>query len=881
MSLSDKYRPDPDALLHALRKEEEHSRRGKLKIFFGMSAGAGKTYDMLKSAHEAKAKGADLVIGYIETHNRPETEALVVGLEIIPRKKTEHRGVILEEMDLDAVIARKPKIVLVDELAHTNAPSSRHGRRYQDVLELIENGIDVYTTLNVQHLESRADTVAQISGVIVRETVPDSIFEQANEVELIDISPEDLLKRLEEGKVYTPERSQQAIRNFFRKGNLTALREMSLRITAERVDHQLRDYMQSERITATWKSGQRLLVGISPSPSTVPVIRWARRMAYMMNATWIAVYVETSALISDEIKKQLHSNIKLATELGAEIITTSDEDVAEALVRMAHAHHATQILIGKTTIRSFLRPSMLDRLIEVSGDLDVYVVGEHDTSQPRSRRFVIPEFHSGFAQYSISALIVFVSALICYPFSEYIGYQTVSLILLLIVALLPLQFGVGPVLLAAGLSAMLWNFFYIPPQFTFAIGLPQDILMFLTYFAIAAVTGTLTARIRVREQSIRQRELHSSALFALTKHLTAAKTQDEVAEAAVKNISAFFSTEVAIFLSQPDGDIFTAAHRSSMFMVDEKEFSVAAWVYWNEKKAGKFTDTLPSSVSTYYPISGPRYPLGVIGVKNKDGKQFNIDQETLLQNFIAQIASTLEREQLNELAKRTIVYAESEKLYRTLFNSISHELRTPIAAIISATESLTHGGNDENISEIQTASERLNRLVENLLDMTRLESGQLAPKLDWCDINDLFRSSVQKLKNELKEHSVTVCVDEGMPLVKLDFGLMDQVITNLLFNASLYTPSGTGITLTAVMNDHNCIFTVSDNGPGFPVESLNRLFEKFYRIPGSRTGGTGLGLSIARGFVEAHNGTISAANKQSGGAEFIISIPVETHPAIV
>ncbi|MFA6457219.1 MAG: DUF4118 domain-containing protein, partial [Bacteroidota bacterium] len=688
MDSPSQYRPDPDALLNALKKEEEHSRRGKLKIFFGMSAGVGKTYDMLKSAHEAKTQGVDIVIGYIETHKRFETDALVTGLEVIPRKIIEYRGVALEEMDLDAVIARKPKVVLVDELAHTNAPTSRHSRRYQDVLELLDLGIDVHTTVNVQHLESRADTVAQISGAVVRETVPDSIFELADEVELIDISPEDLLKRLEEGKVYTPDRSRQAIQNFFRKGNLTALREMSLRLTAERVDHQLRDYMQSERITETWKSGQRLLVGIGPSPSTVSLIRWARRMAYTLNATWVAVYVETSKSISDEAKKQLNSNIKLAADLGAEIITTTDDNIVRALVRTAHQHNATQILIGKSLNRSFLTESLLDRLIKESGNLDVYVIGEHDESQQRAKSFTIPEVHSGIAQYVISAFIIFVSALACFPFSEYLGYQTVSLILLLIVVLLPLKFGVGPVLLAAAMSAMLWNFFYIPPKFTFAIGHPQDILMFLAYFAIAAVTGTLTSRIRAREKSVRQREEHSSALFALTKQLTAAKTQNEVAEAAVKNISSFFSSEVAIFLSQPDGDIFTKAHDSSMYSVDEKEFSVAAWVYWNEKKAGKFTDTLPSSPATYYPISGPRYPLGVIGVKNKLDKQFGVDQESLLQNFIAQIASTLEREQLNELAKRTVVYAESEKLYRTLFNSISHELRTPIAAIISASEGL-------------------------------------------------------------------------------------------------------------------------------------------------------------------------------------------------
>jgi two-component system sensor histidine kinase KdpD len=878
----DETRPDPDALLNALKKEEAHFRRGKLKIFFGMCAGAGKTYDMLKSAHEAQSKKIDVVVGYIETHKRPETEALIDGLIVIPRKKLEYRGVSLEEMDLDAILERKPKIVLVDELAHTNVPGSRHTRRYQDVLELLDNGIDVFTTLNVQHIESRAETVAQITGSIVRETVPDSILEQADEVELIDISPEELLKRLAEGKVYTPERSMHAAQNFFRKGNLTALREMSLRMTAERVDHQLRDYMQSKRITDTWKSGQRMMVGISPSPSTISVIRWARRMAYTMDATWIAVYVESSKALSDEEKKQLNNNIKLAGELGAEIVTTADEHIARALIRVARQQNVTQILVGKTRRRYPFMPTLLDEIIENSGDLDVYAVGGDTTEGTIKRKIVIPKIRSSLSQYILAATAVFLVVMACYPFTNYFGYQTVALILLFTVVLLPLVFDVGPVLLAATLSALLWDYFFIPPQFTILIALPQDYLFLAAYFVIAAVTGVLTARIRAREQVVRLREEHSTALFTLTKHLIATKTQDEVAEAAIKNVSSFFNSDVAIFLSQPDGDIFTAAHPHSTYAVNGKEFGVAAWTYWNEKKAGKFTDTLPATTATYYPVSGPRYPLGVIGVQTKNGKQFSIDQESLLQNFIAQIASTLEREQLSELAKRTVVYAESEKLYKTLFNSISHELRTPIAAIVSASEGMltlpemnSSALGKTLTNEIHTAAERLNRLVENLLDMTRLESGQLAPKKDWCDVRDIIQASLKKLQAELSQHVVTINVAEDMPLVQLDFGLIEQVCTNLLHNASLYTPPGTVIAIDASIYENELLLTIHDNGPGFPADAQKRIFDKFYRVPGTRTGGTGLGLSIVRGFVEAHKGTITASNKPSGGAQFVIRIPVE------
>ena len=884
MMTADNSRPDPDVLLHSLRTDEEKSSKGKLKVFFGMCAGVGKTYDMLKSAHEARVKGVDVLIGIVETHKRPETEALLAGLAIVPRKRTEYKGTVIEEMDLDAVIARKPQLVLVDELAHTNAPGSRHTKRYQDVLELLDNGIDVYTTLNVQHLESRADTVAQITGATVRETVPDSILEQADEVELIDISPEDLLKRLAEGKVYTPERSRLAIQNFFQKGNLTALREMSLRLTAERVDHQLRDYMRTKRITGPWKSGARLLVGISGSPDSVALIRWARRMAYTMDATWIAVTVETSRKLSESSAEQLAKNIKLARELGAEIITTADEDIAEALVRVARQQNVTQLLMGKPHRIVSLRKSLLEQVIERSGELDVYVVGGHEKRTPRpSIRF--PQIQSGILQYLAAAATTLVVALVCFPLSSMIGYQTVSLVLLLTVALLSLRLGGGPVLLAAALSALVWNYFFIPPQFTFDIGLAQDILMFVAYFAIAAVTGTLTSRIRAREKAVRSREERAVALYSLTRDLSNAKNQDEAATAAIANIRKFFGAEVAMFLSDPDGEIFTRAHQASTFTVGDKEFSVAAWVYWNEKKAGRNTDTLPFALATYYPMSGPRYPLGVIGVRFAEKVRLSIDQEALLENFIKQIASALEREQLNEVTKKSIALAESDRLYKTLFDSISHELRTPIAAIMTASESLLDsrapgsGRVQHDLSnEIHLAAERLNRLVENLLDMTRLETGRIAPVLDWVDLRDLFNSAVRKLDRELSEHVIRIDVSDDTPLVMLDFGLIEQVVVNILHNVALYTPPGSTALLQGSIEGSECVIVVSDNGPGFPADTLKKAFEKFYRVPGSKPGGTGLGLSIARGFVESHKGTMTVENNPEGGARFTIRLPLQQQP---
>jgi two-component system sensor histidine kinase KdpD len=884
--LEDK-RPDPDVLLNALKKEEEQGRKAKLKIFFGMCAGVGKTYDMLKAAHEARSHGIDVVIGFVETHGRPETEALVQGLTVIPRKRVEYKGTVIEEMDLDAILMRKPALVLVDELAHTNVPGSRHTKRYKDVTELLDSGIDVYTTLNVQHLESRADTVAQITGSLVRETVPDSMLELADEVELIDIPPDELLNRLSEGKVYTPERSKRAVENFFRKGNLTALREMSLRITAERVDQQLRDYMRTKRISGPWKSGQRLIVGISGSPHTINLIRWARRMAFTLDASWVAVHVESSRPMSESEKERLGKNFKLARELGAEVVTTADENIAEAIIRIARQENCSQILVGKSR-HSGLRRShdLLRQLLAKSGDLDVYVVGGQTDEQERKGGFRLPEITSGMLQYAAAAAIILGVVLCCYPLSRFVGYQAVALVLLLTVALLPLRLGIGPVLLAAALSALAWDFFYIPPLFTFSIGRPEDVLMLATYFCIAFVTGVLTTRARAQEKAVRMREERAVALYTLTRDLTAARSKDEVARSAVANVRRFFDADVVICLGQADGDIFTAAHPESAYQIDEKEFAVAAWVYWNEKKAGRFTDTLPSSSATYFPLSGPRYPLGVIGVRLHKESPLSMDQETLLENFLRQISMAIERETLNEMTKQSIVIEESERLYKTLFNSISHEMRTPLSAILSASESLQDGSLSpagevqlELRAQIHEAAGRLNRLVENLLDMTRLESGLIQPKLDWCDMNDLINTTTRKLGKELEHHRMEVDVSPEVDLLKMDFALMEQVLTNLLLNASHYTPAGSEIKIGCTRDGNQCVITVADNGPGLPPGSEEKIFEKFYRLPGAQAGGTGLGLSIAKGFVEAHKGTIKAERREGGGTRFTIRIPLQSLPA--
>ena len=847
MSETNDSRPDPDALLNLIRKEEERSEKGKLKIFFGMCAGVGKTYAMLSEARDAVSNRIDLVVGFIETHKRLETAEFVLGLEVIPRKKIEYRGTTLEEMDIDAILARKPRVVLVDELAHTNAPGSRHTKRYQDVLEILDDGIDVYTTLNVQHLESRADTVTQITGSTVRETVPDSIFEAADEVKVIDISPDELLKRLEEGKVYTAERSRQAVENFFRKGNLSALREMSLRLTAERVDRQLREYMQGRRISGPWKSGQRLIAAISPSPHSISVIRWARRVSYTMDASWVVVYVESSGKLSSDEKEQLAKNMKLAHELGAEIVTTADESVANALIRVAREQNASQILVGKPNRSYFSRAArLIEDLMQRSADLDIYIVGQEAGETGRARPKLFSGMQSTGSQYSVAVASVLLTAFLCFPFAPFMGYRTVSFIILLVVSLLPLRLGTGPTVLAAAIGALAWDFLFIPPRFTFSVGTLEDVLLLSLYFLVATVTGVLSARVRKREKIIRQREEKTSALFALTKDLSSAYSQDEVIKGAVSNIRKYFNAEVAVILGDSEGEISRRPHSSSTFSPDEKEYSVAAWAYWNERKAGRNTDTLPSAQATYFPMSGPRYPVGVIGVKLPDDVKLTLDQETSLENFISQITSAIERELLNEVNKKSIILAESERLYKTLFNSISHEFRTPIATILGSSENLLahastdgslSGANQELMKEIFVAAQRLDRLVANLLDMTRLESGMIQPKLDWCDVRDVINQALKGLDRELSDHRIEVKVQDDVPLLSLDFVLIEQALTNLVHNAALYTPAGTTIIISCFREDEKCIIGVADTGPGLPEKDTDRVFEKFYRSANERTGG--------------------------------------------
>ncbi len=889
-------RPDPDALLAAVQRQESRQQRGRLKVFLGMSAGVGKTFTMLDTAHAAKADGIDVVIGYVEAHKRPETEALVAGLEAMPRLKLEYRGTVLEEMDIDAILARRPKLVLVDELAHTNVPGARHAKRHQDVVELLNAGLNVWTTINVQHFESRADTAAQITGIIIHETVPDTLLDMADEIELIDLSPEDLRKRLAEGKVYTADRVESARSNFFRVGNLTALREMALRLTAEHVEHRLQDYRQIKNINASWKSGERLIVAVGPSPFSEKLIRWTRRMAYNLEASWMAVYVQSLQSLSPQAQEQLAHNFDLVRSLGGEVITVTAGSVPEGLLRVASQRNATQVVVGKPQHTLWQRlwrgGSLVDQVIRASGDIDVYVVtGDDVTGEKKQRPWLAQaDRHSAWSQYALALSIVVLVTLVdrvLLNLMPQLGYQAVGLTELMAVLMIAAYLGRGPALLAATISAFSWNYLFIEPRYTFYISQAEDVILFSLYFAIAIFTGNLTARIRSQERQAQANAEHSQALYTLAHETATAVTMDDLLHKALGQMEQMFGAEVAILLAD-DGRLRSQPYPGSSLTLDEKDYGVAVWVFQNGMAAGRFTNTLPMATAQFLPLRTPSRTVGVMGIRTRQSERHSWEQANLLETFVSQIALVIEREILDESAEQSAMLRESERLFTTLLNSISHELRTPIATITGAASSLLDpatstqpAARQQLTHDIQSAADRLNRLVENLLDMSRLESGRMTLKRDWCDIGEIISTAVERVDPCQNTHGMSIHIAPDLPLIQVDFVLIEQVLVNLLDNACSYTPPATAIEIRAQAQRNDLVIQIADSGPGIPAELLGRIFDKFYRLPGTATGGTGLGLSISRGLIEAHDGTLEAGNRPEGGAVFTIRLPRNGSPSPV
>lgn len=884
--MNDYYRQNPDDILKTIQREEEKIGKGNLRVFFGLCAGAGKTYAMLKAAQQAKTEGVDIVAGYVETHGRIETDQLLEGLEQIPRLTHTYRGVQLEEMDLNAILERKPQIVLVDELAHTNIPESRHIKRYQDVEELLDRGINVYTTINVQHLESRSETVTEITGVKIHETVPDSFLQRAD-IELIDITPDELLKRLSEGKVYVPDKAHFAVNHFFRKGNLHALREIALRFTAERVDVDLLDYMHAKNILSTWKTTEKLMVAVGPSPSSKKLIKWTRRMAFNLGAQWIAVSIDLGSTLSEKSRLELIRNQELARELGAKIIHIADNDVVSGLLKVAIQYNVTQIIIGKTNehpFQNFLNGgSIVDRLLNNSENIDIYVVKADKSTHTFHTSWKNANQIFPLKEYLYSILTIVVIGLISFPFKDFIGYQTVGLFFLLSIAALSLTVGRYPIILAALLGSLIWDFFFIPPILTLHINNIHDAIALFANFFIAMTAGTLINKIRKNQVILQNSQDNLSILFSILEALNNTASIKEVVHMTRRELNKHFEADAIIYLQSKDEplklvpDIF-----GNKDFYSDKEFSVANWVYENKKQAGKFTKTLPDSLLQYFPLISPKGILGVLGIHFKKGR-LTQEETILLRSFISQITSSLQREINIDESKSKQIYAESQKLFQTVLNSISHELRTPISVITTAVSNM----NDEKTAsnpvfrkelgeDLNSAAMRLNILVENILDISRIESGYLSLNLQLYDVGDLMGTVLNVMEKEPHKQKISLAVEEDMPLVKIDINWFKQAIINILHNAIDYTPPDTEIEISAFLNNENrLIIEISDNGPGIPENSINKLFDKFYRVPGSKSGGTGLGLTITKAIVEAHKGRIIALNKPEGGLSFLISLDVE------
>jgi len=879
-------RPSPETLLRVAQAEEAENERAKLKIFLGYAAGVGKTYAMLEAAQQRLRDGRDVVAAYVESHGRSETDSLLDGLEAIPKAQIEYQGVVLPEMDLDAVLARRPQIALVDELAHSNAPGSRHEKRWQDVEELLVAGIDVYTTVNIQHFESLNDVVAQITGVVVRETVPDRLLDNAVEIRLVDIPPEDLLQRLQEGKIYIPEKAALATEKFFKPGNLMALRELSLRRAASRVDDQMRAYMESRSISGPWPVVERLLVCISGSPYSERLIRTTRRLADEMKAAWHTVYIETPGgnKHTRENRERVWRDLRQAESLGAQVATLTSTSVAEALIAYAVKNHVTKIVVGKPSKprwREFLRQPLVDQIIRLSGSIDVHVVSiaeEHSSPPKDASRPSIPIPWQGYLK---SFILVLGTSLVCEPAHRYLAPTNLVMVYLLAVVLASTRLGRKPAILTAFLSVMAFDFFFVPPRFTFAVTDTEYLITFIALFTVGVVISTLVSQSRERAEAIREREVQTASLYYLSRDLAVSSDLTGIVDAMVRNIEESLGAQIAVLL--PEGERLEVKKSSSDLMLTQKESAVADWAFKNGSPAGRGTDTLVSAGLLCLPIATSGNARGILGLKLKDEADYTSPlSRRLLEAFATQAALAIERVHLGKQAEQAQILEARETLERALLNSISHDLRTPLVSITGALGALMDKKSaleaetrDDLLAAAWEEAGRLNRFVGNLLDMTRLESGALKLKQVSCDVQDLFGCAIAALEPQLGKRKIEVRVPPGLPLIKMDMVLMTQVVVNLLDNALKYTPRDSTVELAAELADHTLTLAISDRGSGIPEPELARVFDKFYRVPVPEgAGGTGLGLSICKGIVEAHGGSIQAKNRDGGGLQMIVTLHV-------
>ena len=885
-------RPNPDELLARVQAEEVKQQRGKLKIFFGMAPGVGKTYSMLQAARRAATEQVDVMIGYVEPHARPETYSLVLGLDLMPRRVVSYRGKTTEEFDLEAALFRKPQLIMVDELAHSNPEGSTHPKRWQDVEDLLAAGINVYTTLNVQHLESLNDVVAQVTSIPVRETVPDHVFEQADEVELVDLAPDDLIERLREGKVYVSAQASRALENFFRKGNLFALREMALRKTAERVNEQAIDYRQQHDVSKIWAMSERLLVCVGPSPMSARLVRATRRMATSLRAPWIALHVELEhgRVLSHADQTNLEVNLRLAEELGASVETAFGIDFAETVIKYAHHHNVTKIVVGKSRMSKWQRilsSDFVNELIEKSGDIDVYVISgdseKHigprslEEKQPTTR---IPYLASA-AAVGFSTLLSFGLCRLFAATNLEFASTNLAMVYLACVVAVSLVWGRGPSVLATVLGVAAFDFFFIPPYGSFAVSDTQYVFTFSVMLVTGLVISELTSRVHLQTNALRERERRTAALFALSKELTRLPTQATVAQATRRILFETLDVRSWIVVRNEDGTL-THADAAADGAPPQKHEGVIRWVFDHQRAAGHGTDTLPGTEGTYLPMLGADGLVGVIGVQPVTPEShLTISQMKLFEAFAGQVAIAFERCHLAVQAEHVRLQMETERLRNTLLSAVSHDLRTPLTGITGAASLLVEG--DEQLTpesrrdlanSMLDESDRLNRLVANLLDMTRLEAGaiQLQPVLQ--PIEEVVGIVLNRLERQLRHHTVKTNLPADLPPVRIDGLLIQQVLINLIDNAVKFSSPEAPIEVSAIVNKNQLVVDVADRGPGIPPGESERIFEKFYRVAGHSTTGTGIGLSICRGIIELHHGKITVENRPGGGAVFRFSLPL-------
>ena len=896
-------RPDPDQLLAHLKAEEARAGRGTLRIFFGSSAGVGKTYSMLEAARAAKAAGTDVVIGYLEPHGRVETERLAEGLERLPTLPVGYRGIVRQEFDLDAALARRPAILLVDELAHSNLtggdPAPRHAKRWQDIDELRDAGISVWTTVNVQHLESLNDLVYQTTGVRQRETLPDRVFDEADDIELIDLPPDDLIARLHAGKVYIADEVATAVERFFRKQNLMALREIALRRVADRVEAAARA-LQPERSRGRI-AGDRVIVAVGPDAQAEQLVRAGKRMADALDADWTVVFVETPALLrlSEAQRNRRIDVLRLAESLGAETVTLDGPTAAAALIEYARTRHATRLVVGapkRRGWRAWLRPSTATQLLHQARGFDVIVIAPADhparapapptRAQPDAQPVAEPaavrwdRYGWGVATSAICTL----GALALYPHLELsnVAMMNIAMIYLLGVTIAGLRLGRGPSALTAVLNVASLDFFFVPPRYTFAVTDARYVLTFATMLTIALVIATLTANVRRQTRVAGARERRTAALYAMSRELAVTRGLEGLATVAVRHVSDVFRCRAVVLLPDASGKLRYPRGRSLESSLAHADLAVAQWVADHGRRAGLGSDTLAAAPALYVPLGDAQRTAGVLAVLPANPRRVLLpEQSHLLDTFAGQIGLAIERARLAEIAEASSLAAERESLRNTLLASISHDLRTPLAVMAGAGSTLAERGSTldertriELARSIEMKAREMSELVSNVLDLMRFQSGQMKLRRDWQSLEDLLGAALHRLDERLEGYPVEVRIPPDLPPIFVDAGLVVQLFTNLLDNIAKYTPAGTRAAILAVPEGGFVRVIVEDEGPGFPPGDPAHLFDKFQR--GSEEGavvGAGLGLAICRAIARAHGGDIEARAREGGGARFELTLP--------